>query len=225
MKQNHRNSDLRLTAMLIVALFVAGPTHSVRAQSFEGVVEFSITTERGTMPMSYMVKGDNVRIEMEGRPGMKAAVLIDAKEGKSIMLMDQMKMYMDVPKPPAGDSSQAKPEISKTGKTQKILDYTCEQYLIKDGEMQSEVWITKELGAFQMFHMASRDRNAKAEAWQKIIGSEGGFPLSATTKNGDEQISKMVATKVEKKSLDEALFKIPEGYKQFDPSMMGRPRQ
>jgi hypothetical protein len=73
--------------------------------------------------------------------------------------------------------------------------------------------------------MAGRGGKGNSEAWQKMIGSEGGFPLLAITKEGDTQVSKMEATKVDKKSLDDALFKIPEGYKQFDASMMGRPRQ
>ena len=138
--------------------------------------------------------------------------------------MDKMKMYMEMPAPPVADSSLPKPEITKTGKSQKILDYECQQYLVKEGETASEVWITKGLGTFQMFRMAGRGRNSNAQAWQKMVGSEGGFPLLASTKNGDAEISKMMATKIEKKSHDDALFKIPDGYKRFDASMMGGPR-
>ena len=220
-----RTFNLFVAAVILTALFAVSFPTILQSQTFEGVVEFTVTGDQGTMPMIYMMKGDNVRVEMEGRPGMKAAFLIDAKENKSVMLMEQMKMYMEMPAPPAADSGKPKPEITKTGKTQKILGYNCQQFLIKDGELQSEVWVTKELGTFQMFKMGSRERNSNAEAWQKMVGSEGGFPLLATTKEGDTQTSKMVATKIEKKSLDDALFKIPEGFKQFDSSMMRRPRQ
>lgn len=224
MNQVPRKSNLFVAAVILAALFLAGFPLTLQAQSFQGIIEFTITTDQGTMPMTYMTKGENVRVEMEGRPGMKAAFLIDAKENKSVMLMEQMKMYMEVSAPPAADSGKPKPQITKTGKTQKILGYDCQQFLIKDGEMQSEVWVTKELGTFQMFRMASRERNNNAEAWQKMVGSEGGFPLLAITKEGDTQISKMAATKVEKKSLSDDLFKIPDGFKLFDSSMMGRPR-
>jgi len=218
---------ISLTAMMLtlIALVLAASPSLVRAQTFEGVIEFTVTGERGTMPMTYMMKGDNVRVEMEGRPGMKADFLIDTKENKSYMLMEQMKMYMELPAPPPPDSSAPKPEITKTGKTQKILGYDCEEFLIKDGDRNSEVWITKDLGPFQLFKMGGRQGQNNVEAWQKMVGSEGGFPLLATTKEGDTEISKMVATNVEKKSLDDSLFKIPEGYKQFDSSMMRRPRQ
>jgi hypothetical protein len=224
---NNFSKRVSLTAAAAVCtlLSIAGLPSLLRAQSFEGVVEYTVTTDEGTRPMTYMMKGDNVRVEMEERPGRKAAILMDAKNGKSIMLMDQMKMYMDLPAPPASDSTVPKPEITKTGKTQKILGYNCQQFLIKAGDRQSDVWVTKELGRFQMLRMGGRGGKGNSEAWQKMIGSEGGFPLLAITKEGDTQVSKMEATKVNKKSLDDALFKIPEGYKQFDASMMGRPRQ
>jgi hypothetical protein len=225
MNNSSKRFSFTAAAAVSALLLVAGLPSLLRAQSFEGVVEYTVTTEEGTIPMTYMMKGDNVRVEMEQQPGRKAAILMNAKENKSIMLMDQMKMYMDLPAPPAADSSTPKPEITKTGKTQKILGYTCQQFLVKEGDRQSDVWVTKELGAFQMLRMRGRGGKASAEAWQKMIGSEGGFPLLAVTKEGDSQVSKMEATKVDKKSLDASLFKIPEGYKQFDASMMGRPRQ
>jgi hypothetical protein len=218
-------SILTAAATVCTLLLVVGLPSLLRAQSFEGVVEYTVTTEEGTMPMTYMMKGDNVRVEMEQQPGRKAAILMDAKENKSIMLMDQMKMYMDLPAPPQADSTMPKPEITKTGKTQKILGYNCQQFLVKEGDRQSDVWVTKQLGRFQMLRMGGRGGKGNSEAWQKMIGSEGGFPLLAITKEGDSQVSKMEATKVDKKSLDASLFKIPEGYKKFDASMMGRPRQ
>ena len=226
MNKPTHNVHVFAVAAAFTLLIAAGVPSLLHAQSFEGVVEYSITTEQGTMPMTYMMKGENVRVEMEQSPGRKAAILIDGKEHKSIMIMDKMKMYMELPTPPQADSTAAKPQITKTGKTEKILGYECHEIIVKDGDMQSDVWVTKELGAFQMLRMAGRGGKRNAEAWQKLIGDEGAFPLRATTKQGDTKVSTMEATKVEKKSLDEALFKIPEGYKQFDSSMMmGRQKQ
>jgi hypothetical protein len=212
-------------ATLALLLVVVGMPTQLRAQSFEGVVEYTVTTEEGTMPMTYMSKGDNVRVEMEGRPGMKAVILMDTKANKSTMLMEQMKMYMEMPSAPSTDEETTKPEITKTGKTRKILGYDCQEYIVKEGDEVTDVWVTKDLGKFQMFRMGGPGAKKEADEWQKIIGSENGFPLLATTKNGDDQVSKMVATKVDKKSLDNALFQIPEGFKAMDPSMMRRPRQ
>jgi len=225
MKQiSSKSGFAAIAASLIVFSLLSSPA-VLQAQSFEGVIEFSVTTERGTMPMTYMVKGDNVRVEMQGPRGMKATVLIDTKKNKSVMLMDQMKMYMETPQMPPPDTTQPKPEITKTAKTQKILGYECQEYLVKQGANESDVWVTKDLGPFQMFRMGGPRGQSNAEAWQKAIGNEGGFPLLASTKEGDEQLSKMEATKVEKKSLDDSLFKIPDDYKPMDASMMRRPGQ
>jgi hypothetical protein len=223
MKQLCGKTAARILALVAIASFVAGTTCSIRAQSFEGVVEFSVTTEQGTMPMTYMAKGDDARVEMEGRPGMKAAILINVKNKKTVMLMENMKMYMDVPQPKPEDMPESNPEISKTGKMQEILGHKCEQYVIKEGDTQSEVWIAKDLGSFAMFRMGRPGSSAKEEAWQKVVGSEGGFPLKSITKSGDETVNEMIATKIEKKSLDDSLFQIPEGYKQFNPSEMRGP--
>jgi hypothetical protein len=225
MKQILRNTGFGATAAILAAFFVGILPSVLQAQSFEGVVEYKVTTEEGTMPMTYMMKGDNVRVEMEGRPGMKMVLLLDTKEGKTVMLMEKMKMYMEMPSTPPPESDEAKPEVTKTGKSQKILGYECQQFLVKEGDKSSDVWITKELGKFQMFKMGGPRGRNNDEAWQKLIGDEGGFPLLATTKEGDEQLSKMEATRIEKKSLDDVLFKIPDGYKPMDSSMMRRPGQ
>jgi hypothetical protein len=211
-----------ITAILV--LFVGTLPSQLLAQAFEGVIEFSVSSNQEDHPMTYMMKGNNIRVEMEGRPGMKAVFLIDTKEGKSYMVMDPMKMYMESPEPQIADSGRPAVEIKKTGKTQKLLGYDCEEYLVKDGERETDVWMTKELGAFELYRMGGGRQRSSAEAWQKAIGGKGGFPLLAVTKMSGKELSSLKATKVEKKSLDDSLFKIPEGYQRMDTSTMRRPR-
>lgn len=225
MKKVSRASGFVAAAILFTTLCIVSMPGSARAQAFEGTVAYKITTEEGTIPMTYMVKGNNVRVEMEGRQGMKAVLLIDTKDNKTIMLMEKMKMYMEMPTMPPPNMDESKPEVTKTGKTRKILGYTCQQILVKEGDKSGEVWVTKELGKFQMFKMGGPRGQNEDEVWQKLIGEEGGFPLLAITKESGKELSRMEATNVEKKSLDNALFKIPEGYKPMDTSMMRRPGQ
>lgn len=92
-------------------------------------------------------------------PGGKAAMFMiyDLKAQKMFTLMEEQKMamMMNVQKmmeQMAGaanvdtdDDSNVK--ISKTGKSEKILNYNCDQFLIENGENKSWVWITKELGS------------------------------------------------------------------------------
>ena len=218
-----KRGSTMLASIALVLLPLVLPSQ-LRTQTFEGVIEFTATSTEGTVPITYMVKGNNVRVETEGRPGMKAVFLIDVKANKSVMIVDAMKMYMETPQSATGDSAQPKSEITKTGKTQKILGYDCEEFLVKEGEQESDVWVTKELGAFELFRMGGNRQRSNAEAWQKAIGGKGGFPLLAVTKTAGKDLSSLKATKVEKKSLDDSMFKIPDGYQKFDSSMMRRPR-
>jgi hypothetical protein len=218
-----KRTPLALTALAFLLTIVSLPAR-LHAQKFEGTVEFNISTDEANVPMTYMMKGNNIRVETEGRPGMKAVFLIDVKENKSYMIIDPMKMYMESPEPQSADSNKPAMDIKKTGKTQKLLGYDCEEFLIKDGERETNVWVTKALGAFELYRMGGGRQRSSAEAWQKAIGSKGGFPLLAVTKMSGKQISSLKATKVEKKSLDDSIFKIPEGYQRMDTSMMRRPR-
>lgn len=223
-----RYTRMNLPLVLVLALsaiLMTGSLVSVTAQTFEGVVQFTATSERGTIPITYIIKGDHARVEFEGRPGQTMALLINGKENKTVMLMDQMKMFMEVPVPEMQQTDKAKPEMTKTGKTQKILGYNCEQVLVKEGDQEAEVWVTSELGKFQMFRMGGRQQQNNFEAWQKAFAGGAAFPLLVVSKKGESQVSKLEATKVEKKSVDDSLFKVPDGYQKFDAAMMGKPRQ
>ncbi|HTP12541.1 MAG TPA: DUF4412 domain-containing protein [Bacteroidota bacterium] len=219
-----KRSPLYLVSFAIV-ISIVSLSSRLYSQKFEGTVEFALTTDERTVPMTYMIKGDNIRVEMEGRPGMKAIILVDAKEGKSTMIMDAMKMFMDLPVPQSRDSGTASFSFKKSGKTQKLLGYDCEEYLFTDAKTEASVWITKALGSLGRFGMGSGRPGNNAEAWQEAVKSAGGFPLLTVVKNEGKNETTIKATKIEKKSLDEALFKIPEGYQKMDPSMMRRPRQ
>lgn len=207
----------------LLAIFIAGSTAPVKAQSFEGIVQFNLTSAQGKIPMTYMMKGENVRMEFEGRPGMKGVMLLDGKENKAYMLISQMNAYMELPTGQAQEGTKIKPEITKTGKTQKILGYDCEQLIIKDGGRVTEAWVTKAIGKFQKFGMGGGMQEGKQDSWQDNLGGSGMFPVRVVTKEGDTETSKMEVTKVEKKSLEASLFKIPEGFQKMTMPM-GKPR-
>ncbi len=212
-----------LLAAIVLLLSIASLPSRLRAQKFEGTIEMSVTTDEKTVPMTYMVKGDNFRMEMEGRPGMKAVMLFNVKDKKVIMVMDAMKMYMESPVPQGTQSDAPKVEFKKTGKTQKLLGYDCDEYIVTSGNNETDVWITDKLTGFELYKLGGARQRA-VDAWQKEIGEKGGFPLLAVTKTDGKEAATMKVTKIEKKSLDDSLFKIPEGYQKMDTSMMRRPK-
>ena len=203
------------------------------ARQFEGVIEMQMkdANQDSPTPMKYMVKGDLVRMEMQSPRG-EMAMIMNLKERKTIMLMPQMNSYMErtmdsaVQRP----ADAKKSELTKTGKTEKILGYDCEQYIIKGEKRETEIWAAKGLGTCTRHPMGGgRGRmgggGQMPEGWEDEIRSKGFFPLRTMTKNAEgKEESRMEVTKIEKKDLDASLFKAPEGWQKMDMPMMGRPR-
>ncbi len=205
------------------------------AQTFEGIIDIQIKgpNMESPNPMKYMVKGDFVRTESQ-TPRGEFAMIMNMKERKMIMLMPQMQSYMErtidsVAQPPAGNK---KPEFSKTGKSEKILGYDCDQYVVKEEGRETEVWAAKGLGTFMRPGMGGPMGGGRGgrggqmpSAWEEEIRAKGFFPLRTLTKNSEgKEESRMEVTKIEKKQLDDSLFKAPEGWQKMDMPMMGRPR-
>lgn len=95
--------------------------------------------------------------EMPKRQGMLMVYDLANKQMLTFMADKKMVMVMDMAmmeqKMEAMKKEQAgKPKtdvnvkITKTGKTEKILGYTCEQYQLSSSSGNSLIWVTKELG-------------------------------------------------------------------------------
>jgi hypothetical protein len=77
---------------------------------------------------------------------MKMITLMEAQ--KMAMIMDMKKMAEQAAaKTGAGEKDAGDVKITKTGKTEKILGYTCEQYKISSDKSESLVWVTSALGS------------------------------------------------------------------------------
>jgi len=227
-----------------VTLLSAGLFSFTAAQSFEGMIEMQMKdqNQESSMPVKYLVKGDLIRMEMQSPRG-EMTMIMDSKNKKTIILMPQMQSYMersmDVPAQPAGDAKKS--EITKTGKTEKILGYECEQFIMKGEKGQTEMWAAKGLGTFMRPGMGGpggrmggpggggrrggMGGGQTPAAWEEEFRSKGYFPMRVVSVGADgKEESRMEATKIEKKELDAALFKVPEGWQKMDMQMMGRPR-
>ena len=207
-------------------------------QTFEGVIEMQVKgpNQETLMPMKYFVKGDFIRMEMQSPRG-EMAMIMDSKNKKTIMLMPQMQSYMErsIDAPTQGDAKKS--EITKTGKTEKILGYDCEQFIMKNEKGETEMWAAKGLGTFVRMGMGGPGGGPGGRrggmggggqtpaAWEEEFRTKGLFPMRVVSLGTDgKEESRMEVTKIEKKALDAALFKAPEGWQKMDMPMMGRPR-
>lgn len=205
--------------------------------------------------MTYFLKGAHTRIEVKAGDNTEgqAVMLWDLENAKMTTLMPTRKMYMTIDmkeaaesmkgiskdlKKDQGDEDRKFPKLTDTGKQETIAGYTCEHWIM--GEKQNmDICIAKGLGYFGMggqgggglsslkslaFSPKLLAEAASHPEWVKFL--EGGaFPLKMTSTENGKITMNMEATKIEKKSLDDSLFKVPPDYKEFSMGNLGGGKQ
>lgn len=139
--------------------------NSAFAQSLPENYEFAlgVTYEMSSGKNGNLKKGEQMGMWFSNQPytGMEVPkqkgffMVMDLKDQKMVTLMtdQKMAMVMDLKKMQEKMKGQVKEEnpsdvkITKTGKSETILGYKCDQYLIETSDGQSLVWITTELGS------------------------------------------------------------------------------
>lgn len=214
--------------------------------NFEGVVVMKMDTgEQKGMEMTFSLKGTKTRVEtgMPGTPEVQGIMIMDTDAGKMMTLMPQQKMYMTMDlkgmAEEAGEKSaevEKFPKLTSTGRRETIAGHECEHWLIGD-KQDIDMCVAKGLGYFGMGGQSGEGsfRNmifspkmlAEAAAhpeWVKLLKG-GAFPLKITATENGKAAMTMEATRVEKKSLDDTLFGVPAGYKEFNMQDMMRGRR
>jgi hypothetical protein len=205
------------------------------AAAFEGKVSLALTSGKGKpQNMNYSIRQDAMRIDMTA-DGQSFATIMDMKKLEMMVLMPEQKMYMVMPMKQTIEKAAAKaeykdPEIVKTGRSETILGYKCEEYITKDKNTTTEIWIAEGLGAFMgmgdsggggMGGMFGGKKKA-ASGWEEKFKGKPGFPLRVVTRDGKgKETFKMEATKIEPGALPAALFQPPAGYEKFQMPNMG----
>ena len=216
-----------LIIILLISLFI--PARKTQAQSnFEGIITFQIDTkDGGVQHMTYFVKNDKVRMEVETPnvpQNMSPAIIYDSNTNKMYTLISQVKSYMEVPinmNEQYNDSSMIDNKDMrpyKTGKTAKIAGVECEQWKAKTEDGSMELWNAKGFGNFLFVQKNGFfNRKNKQTEWAREMIKEGFFPFKIINYNqdGNEEM-KMEVTDVTKKNLDASLFEIPSDYKKMN---------
>jgi hypothetical protein len=216
-------------ASLLIALTTAG------AQApFEGVITMMVTVP-GAAPMENImsVKGAKGRSEMSMQ-GMQAYAITDFDKGTITAVLPAQRMYMNL----GGDAlakavadTGAVPEVTfkESGKKGTFAGVACEYYLIqyKSG-MDADACIAKGIGTF--FGMgAPSGRGNAAPGVQKAMRElakrfkGGAFVLKMDMREAGQHRLSMEVTKLEKKSVDSAVFVVPEGFQDMSAMMKGMP--
>lgn len=212
---------------LMSALSLVAP-----AASFEGKISLKVSAGKDeSQIIDYAYKDQAVRMDIATEDGSMASI-IDLKKREVIMLMPEQKMYMVMSVPDIVDAaieeaSLKQQNIEKTGRTETILGYACEEYVAKERNGTTEIWMTEGLGAFTGLSaggnpmMGGRGRNTGA-AWEKAFKGRPAFPLRVVSRDSrGRETSRIEATKVERGSLPASLFQPPADYERFQLPSLG----
>lgn len=228
MREDHRMKSIRTASALVAALLA--PASLVAQDVFEGTVAYSAQINGMSIDMVHHVKGKKVRMEM-AVPGMGEMIVLmdmDKKEMNTIMPTQQayMTMNLDQAMAMAGQQGAAamqgpEPEITRTGQMETVAGHRCENVVIEAEGNAINMCVATDIGYYFMGGssggrggMAGSPAAGMSEAMQEqireLFGS-GFFPLRMTMSQGSQSVS-LVATSIEKKSISDDLFTIPEGY-------------
>ncbi len=216
----------RVSGLACVGLLLTGP---LAAQGFEGIVNFRFGDSKDELIQSY--KGDKVR--MDGMGMNEGWMIMEAGSMKIVVPKEKMVMVMDV-KGKRGKGQDKPTKVTALGTRETIAGRSCDNYLMEDKETY-EVCVAKGMGFFMFGSPGGpmgRGRGPSIPSFG-AGGSAGGgglppmlqdgfFPLRITKVKGEKRELQMEATKIELKSLDDALFDIPADFQEMKmPSMPG----
>lgn len=190
------------------------------------------STTMGT-PEQYVLylKGDRLRLENDTEAEDKGALVFDAKarQGFGVEPDDQLYYVFSMEALPADLAKKLLDDIliTRTGKTGKVAGQICDLYVAKgktDG-ISEEVCLAKGLGNPALAGLMTGDARSPLElpAWLLDQAYTGAFPLRVIVraKDGQEE-SRLEATKVEPRRLEDSLFTPPPGYRRMDnDTLMG----
>ena len=183
--------------------------------------------------IEYMTRRGKVRISLGGGAGGGAgasspgAIIYSPDDGMMYTLIPAMSMYSETdlatigaPSPDSVAPSTrrqeilATPVVTHTKKFELIAEHRCEHVLVTLAKQQTDICMAKGLGVFIMPAVMGR-----FEAWQSVLKEANGFPLKVVQPDGSVL---MEVTKVERKTLPESMFTVPDSYTRM-PDRGGRP--
>ena len=205
--------------VLVSSAVFFGVNFVLSAAPFEGKMQFQIKEGRkDPLLFDYLIKGGKVRVITENNYGERGTVIVDNAQKKMFVVMDKEKKFIEMSmEPPKGSEKKEaeKADFSKTGKKETILGYACEEWVAKDKNGVSEVWLAKGLGTFLGFGNAKVKQSQTF--WQTEVEKQNLFPLRVISKSDSgKEKTRWEVKKIERKNLDASLFKIPASYTKIE---------
>lgn len=172
--------------LCVAGLFLVAPL-SLLAAAFEGKVTMKMSSPQekdGPTVMNLSLKEGYYRMDMsvveKKGESTTMATIMDLGKSEMYILMPEQKMYMlQKIAPPQGSKDKVETTsdvtVERTGKTENILGYKTEHYIVKTREGSTEIWATDQLGTY-MGTSAGESGGGGG-----FMGRRGSAPLSRTS--------------------------------------------
>lgn len=190
---------------------------SLNAQTFEGEITYKISYTdlpaeaemyKAMLPQKSLIviKNEKSVTEQNTMGIMKIKVISNTKTMKTTMLMDMMGKKIMTKDDMESKEVKDEFEVIKTSETKSIAGYKCKKAILKtkDG-MELLYWYTEDLPGYKGKNIPNTDLD--------------GFPMEFEMKQ-ETMGMKMSVSSVEKKTISDSVFDIPEGYEEKTPEEM-----
>jgi len=184
-------------AVALIVAFSAPP-----AAPFEGTVTF--TTDRGTT-LYYAIRGGMARMTVSGEGVV--AMIIDPKRRLVTFVLHTGRKYIERPMPDT--TARDSVTLTDTGKGEVVAGVQCETWHVSAPKTAYDVCAASGMGGFFPPMRSSTDAQP---AWAQQMRNDF-FPLKVTDGAGKVLL---LATKIERKTLDPSLFVVPAGYTKME---------
>ncbi len=191
------------------------------------------------VPLSLQVKSDKARVDIppglagSSQLNLKSYGILNAPEKKLYLVMDDQKQVIVIDLDRAAEQmrgiapgaptaregarapSKPPPKVTKTGATDRVIGYTCENWDVSDENRKMATLCVAEQ-VTPWFRLPTTG-TPPDDAWAVELMDGKHFPLRVVTyaKEGTEE-GRIEVTKLEKKAMAPSLFEIPAGYKVVD---------
>jgi hypothetical protein len=221
---------------------LAGATLSALTSGFEGEIDgFTQKAGAAQTPISLLLKGDKVRFEVPEDMaknagqflGEKAWAVYDSAGKKLTAVSDAKKQAVVIDlnsgrpvggfgpgahgpgAPPSGPPSK----IVKTGKYETVAGYKCEDWDVTSDHKEGTLCVAEQ-GVSWLSLPLSALPSERAYMAELVDGHH--FPLRFVSfgKDGATEEQRIEVTKIDKKSLQDAQFQVPQDYKVMDLDKM-----
>lgn len=212
---------MRIQKLLAIGLFTIVSLGAF-AQGFEGSIYFTKSNMIDVTQYAYHVKGNMVRIDemMEGSDKLVATLLVNLESGDMKALSHERNLYMNRPQKD-GEADVTGTEIIEGQLKRSFHGINCSQVRVKNKAADREVmyWVSDDANyAFFPKLLKVLKRKDNFSTYYMSIPDVGDkLPLMAQEntllreKKGFLQVDKL-----EKKKLDDSLFKVPAGFEKVE---------